>query len=266
LRQTLDASRAPHFGAARAVLFPIVAFTIALGFTLSGCNGSNSTSSSSTAEKAQVRFAEGSPSLITIINGVPQQLSGAYLSVNGATVALSFPYGAITPFVPMSAGTLALTALDVRGDALGPIKTTTPLTAGKSYTVILVGTYPKYSALVYEEPTASSTASVSLYAASPSHASADFGSFAVSTHANFRKLGSARYGSVVTAALAKSVNDFGGYVGNGTQALPNGTVALSSINTLDVTNSLPFNNATRLSLFLFDANGSSGPVFGSLDQ
>ena len=43
---------------------------------------------------------------------------------------------------------------------------------------------------------------------------------------------------------------------------------LSQVNSFDKKNVLPFHNASRLSLFLFDTSGSgsSGPVFGSLDR
>jgi hypothetical protein len=43
---------------------------------------------------------------------------------------------------------------------------------------------------------------------------------------------------------------------------------VSQIDSFDKKNVLPFHNASRLSLFLFDVSGSgsSGPVFGSLDR
>lgn len=259
------APRVPHFGAARAVLLPILA---AVALAAGGCNGSGSTPSTAPA-KAQVRFAEGAPKLEAVINGVLQELSGTYLTVNNATVASSFTYGTFTPFVPVPAGTLTLNALEPVGYALGPVKTNAPVAAGNSYTVILAGNYPKYTALVFEEPPASTNASLSLYEASPARPSADFGRYKVSTNSNFAKLGRAHYGSVVTVSLGKSVVDFGGYVGNGNHPLFNGAIALSAVDSLDATNALPFNNAGRLSLFLFDPNSGglpSGPVFGSLDQ
>ena len=258
----------PHLGAVRAAHFPFSLIAAIVALALAGCNGSSSTPSAGPA-KAQVRFAEGAPKLEALVNGVPQDLGTTYLTVNGATVALSFSYGTFTPFVPVSAGTLTLNALSPIGYQLGPVKTDAAVTAGKSYTVVLVGAYPKYTALVFPEPPASTGASLSLYEASPSHASADFGSFVVSKHSGFKKLGSARYGSVVTVSVGKSVSDFGGYVGNGTRPFGNGTISVSSVNPSDTTNSLPFNNVNRLSLFLFDPNpggAPAGPVFGSLDQ
>jgi len=217
--------------------------------------------------KAQVRFAEGAPNLEAVINGVVQELSGTYLTVNNATVATSFVYGTFTPFVPIAPGTLTLNALDSNGNALGPVKTNVAVASGKSYTVVLAGNYPKYSALVFEEPSSSTNASESLYNAAPSRQSADFGRFTVSTHSNFKKLGSAHYGGVTTLSLGSEVADFGGYVGTGSRPLLNGALAVSSVNPLDTNNALPFNSAARLSLFLFDpkSGSSSGPVFGSLD-
>ncbi len=216
-----------------------------------------------------MRFVEGAPSLETLINGVPTDIgTSAYLTVNGATVATSFLYGSRTPFVPVPAGVLSLTALDSLGFAVGPVKTTAALTAGKSYTVVLLGAYPNYHALTYEEPASTGNAVLALYEASPSFPTADFGRFSASSRSNFKKLGTARLGSVVTVSLGTSVSDLGGYVGKGTKPLFNGTVTPSSIDAFDTSNALPFNNANRLSLFVFDPKpGSSiGPVIGSLDQ
>ena len=76
------------------------------------------------AAHASVRFADGAPNLKTLINGQPEDIGSAYLQVNGATVASSFNYGTITPFVSASAGTLSLVARDELGYAVGPLKTT----------------------------------------------------------------------------------------------------------------------------------------------
>jgi hypothetical protein len=236
---------------------------------LGGCGSSNNGTSPTGAAKAQVRFAEGAPALEALVNGVPQDIgSSAYLTVNGATVATSFPYGAVTPFLALPAGTLSLTALDSVGYSVGPIKTTTTLTAGESYTVVLLGAYPAYHAVTFEEPTSTGNATLAVYDASPSLPSVDFGRFIASTGSSFKKIGTARFGSVVAESLGKNVSDFGGYVGKGTKPIVNGTVTLASVDGFDTGNILPFNNATRLSLFVFDPKpGSSlGPVFGSLDQ
>jgi hypothetical protein len=244
-------------------------FFLAAVFGLAGCGGSNSTSSTSgSATKAQVRFVEGAPTLETLINGVPGDIgSTAYLTVNGATVATSFLYGTRTPLVPVPAGTLFLTALDSVGYAVGPIKTTSAISAGKTYTVILVGAYPTYRALVFEEPASTSNARLSVYEASPAFPSADFGRFTASTNSNYKKLGSAHYGSVASVSLGNSVSDFGGYVGKGIQPIQNGALTLVSVDGFDSSNALPFNGSGRLSLFVFDPKSGSaaGPVFGNLD-
>jgi len=236
-------------------------------FAFAGCGGSSSTPSTAGATKAQVRFVNGAPVFETLINGVPQQISSPYLTVNGATVASAFGYGTRTPFLPVPAGTLSLVARDSFGNAISPVKTASALTAGKTYTVIVVGSYPKYSALTFEEPAAKNGASVALYEASPSFPHADFGRFTVSTHANFIKLGSANFGALVVVSAGTSVKDFGGYVGTGTTPLPNGALSLQSVDSLDTKNVLPFNAASRLSLFVFDPGQGSagGPVFGNLD-
>jgi hypothetical protein len=234
-----------------------------------GC-GSDSTSSTTPAANAgsvQVRFVEGAPLLEALVNGQPTDIGVAYLSVNGTTVASSFPYAFVTPFRPFRAGTLALTASDSLGYTVGPIKTSTPLQSGKSYTVILLGTYPAYDAVVYEEPPASTSAQLSLYEASPSVRTTDFGRFSASNRSHFVKLGSASYGSVATVTLGKSVSNFGGYAGQATKPFPGGALTLAEVNSFDTRNVLPFNAATRLSLFVIDPKpGSSlGPVIGSLD-
>jgi hypothetical protein len=215
-----------------------------------------------------VRFVEGAPVLEALVNGAPTDIGDAYLTVNGATVATSFPYGARTPFVPVPAGTLSLVALDSLGYAVGPIKTPASLSAGKSYTVVLVGAYPAYHALIFAEPASSSDAAMAVYEASPSFPSADFGRFTASSRSNFKKLGNARFGNLVQVTLGNSVTNFGGYVGTSTRPLPNGAVTPASVDGFDVNNALPFNNAARLSLFVFDPKpgSASGPVFGSLDQ
>jgi len=114
---------------------------------------------------------------------------------------------------------------------------------------------------------AGDNAILALYEASPSFPNADFGSFRVSTHSNFKKLGSAHYGSLVSVSLGTSVSDFGGYVGTGTTPIPNCALSLASVASLDTKNVLPFNDGGRLSLFVFDPGQGSvgGPVFGNLD-
>jgi hypothetical protein len=236
---------------------------------LCGC-GNNSTSSTpaTNAASVQVRFVEGAPLLEALVNGQPTDIGAAYLSVNGTTVASTFPYAAVTPFQSFHAGTLALTASDSLGYTVGPVKTSAPLQSGKSYTVILLGTYPAYSAMVYEEPATSSSAQLSLYEASPTVRTADFGRFDASNRSNFVKLGSASYGSVATVSLGKSVSNFGGYAGQSIKPFANGALTLESVDSFDQRNVLPFNAATRMSLFLIDPKpGTSlGPVIGSLDQ
>ena len=118
----------------------------------------------------------------------------------------------------------------------------------------MVGSYPRYSVLTFEEPASSKgKAQLSLYEASPSVPSADFGSYNASSHTGFKQLGSAKLGEVVTVSLGAGVSNFGGYAGHGNKPFTNGDVTLASVNTFDRHNVLPFHNASRLSLFLFDA-------------
>ena len=220
------------------------------------------------AQQAKVRFIDGAPLLETLIGGVLQGLgSDVYLQVDSQTVASSFTYGSMTTFLPTPAGVHSLTARNTEGYAVGPLKTTA-LAAGKRYTLVLVGSYPNYKVLTFEEPAASDEAGISLYEASPSVPDAAFGSYTVSTNSDFKQLGTAHFGDVVTVSLGKSVTDTGGYVGAASKPL--GAIAPSQVNTFDTDNALPFHKAARLSLFLFDpASGSgstTGPVFGSLDQ
>lgn len=216
---------------------------------------------------ARVRFADGAPHLETLINGYPQDIgSNAYLQVDSQTVVTTFSYGTFTSFLSMNAGAHSLVARDPLGYAVGPLKTTT-LTAGKTYTLVVVGSYPKYQVLTFEEP-ASSGAALSMYNASPSRPQVTFGTFRASTHSGFRQRGSARFGNVTTVSLGKSVTDLGGYAGS--TGSPIGTVTPSQIDVFDRHNVLPYHNIARLSLFLFDtkcASGSCpGPLFGSLDR
>lgn len=219
-----------------------------------------------------MRFADGAPSLETLIGGVPQPLcpgpsTPCYLQVNKQTVTQAFYYGSLTSFLSVTAGTLSLVARVEAGYAVGPL-TTTALSPGKNYTLVVVGTYPKYQVLTFEEPASSGSAAISLYNASPSRAQANFGTFRASTHSDFNQRGSARFGEVSTVSLGKSVSDVGGYAGNA--GSPLGTVTPSQIDAFDGHNALPYHNIARLSLFLFDTKCPSGscpgPVFGSLDR
>ena len=236
---------------------------------LTACGGSSSGSSSMPPVSngtARVRFAEGAPELEALINGVPQDIGSAYLQVDGQTVSSQFDYGTLTNFLLLAPGAHSLEALDILGYRVGPVKVAS-LTGGKQYTLILVGTYPKYSVLAFEEP-ASSKAQLSLYEASPSVPSADFGSFRASSHSGFKALGSAKLGNLVTVSLGTSVSNFGGYAGRGNKPFTGGDLTLASVDTFDKHNELPFHTASRFSLFLFDAKSgsASGPVFGSLDR
>lgn len=213
-----------------------------------------------------MRFVEGAPLLETLVNGVPTGLGLAYLAVDGRTVASSFNYGSVTPFVTLPAGAASVEALDSLGYSVGPLTTTT-MVAGKSYTVIVVGSYPSYRALAFAEPAPSDGATLAIYEASPALPSVDFGRFAASKSNGFVKLGSAHLGEIATASLGKSATNVGGYVGKGVSPVPNGTLVPHQIDEFDGRNALPYHAASRLSLFVVDPSGSGlGPVFGSLDQ
>jgi hypothetical protein len=210
-----------------------------------------------------VRFADGAPVLETLSGSQLQVLGTAYLQLDAQTIASSFEYGTFTPFLPVAAGAHTLTARDSLGYAVGPLPTG-PLTAGKRYTLAVVGSYPNYRVLSFAEPAAAG-AQLSLYEASPTVATSSFGSFRASSHSDFKVLGSAQLGSVVTVALGKRVSNFGGYAGPSSN--PYGALKPAQINAFDTHNVLPFHAAGRLSLFLFDPKSGSpfGPVFGSLD-
>lgn len=234
---------------------------------MAGCGSSSSSSTLPPAltGSVRVRFAEGAPELEALINGVPQDIGAAYLQVDGQTVDSQFNYATITPFLTLSAGAHSLRALNILGYQVGPIKTSA-LVSGKRYTLVLVGTYPNYHVVSFEEPANESTAQLSLYEASPAEPKSDFGSFTASSSSNFKRLGSATLGNVVTVSLGKSVSNFGGYAGlRGTHF---GTATPAQVNAYDKHDVLPFHNATRLSLFLFDVkkDSSLGPVIGSLDR
>jgi hypothetical protein len=239
---------------------------------LGGCGGSSSSSSTmpAQAQSARVRFVDGAPELEALVGGTPQSICSAsapcYLQVNGETVSELFSYGSMTPFVSVAPGTLSLVARDEAGYAVGPLKTTA-LTPGARYTLIVVGTYPNYSVLTFEEPASTGKAQLSLYEASPTVSQSAFGSFRASSHSDFKQLGSAKLGTVATVTLGEHVSNFGGYAG--ATSKPFGAFTPAQIDSFDKHNVLPFHVVGRLSLFLFDPKSQSstnGPVFASLDK
>jgi hypothetical protein len=251
-----------------------LAAIVALAACSTACGGSNSSTSSvpSTPGFAHVRFIEAAPVLEALVNGVPTGLgTSEYLSVDGATVSSQFPYGYLTAYSEVRAGTQSLEVLDELGYKVGPLKTDA-LTSGKQYTIAIVGTYPTYKTIVFEDPAATTTAQLTLYQAAPSNPSVDFGRFTASTNSNFVKLGSAAYATVATVSLGAHVTNFGGYAGHGTKPFRDrtnvtGALTLESVNSFDVHNVLPFNSASRLSLFVLDPPTSSNAptVIGNLD-
>jgi hypothetical protein len=243
----------------------ILAGEVALALTACGGSGGSSPAMPAQASSVRVRFMEGAPELDAIIGSQPQSIGNAYLRVDGQTVASSFNYGTLTSYATMPSVLHSLTARDLLGYAVGPIKIPA-LTAGTTYTLIVVGSYPKYSVLAFPDPTTGSGAQLSLYEASPTVPQAAFGTFTASTKSNFKQRGSAKFGNVATVTIGKSVSNIGGYVGRPSNAL--GQLTLAQIDPHDKHNVLPFHVATRLSLFLLDpGTGSpSGPVFGNLDR
>lgn len=217
---------------------------------------------------ARVRFVEGSPLLETNVGGAPVGLGTSFLQVNYTTVASYFPYGWITSYLSYPAGTLSLRVVDSLGYSIGPFKTAS-LTAGGSYSVALVGTYPKYKLLTFADGAPSTGgASLAVYEASPAVSRVDFGTFKVKGNTDYRKLGSARLGALALQSLGNRVSDTGAYVGTGTKPMNGGQVSLQSVDSFNRRNALPFHNASRLSLFVLDPLSGSllGPVFGVFDQ
>jgi len=237
---------------------------------LSGCGSSSSSTTPSAASSVSVRFAEGAPELETLIGGVPSSIGSAYLQVDGKTVASVFNYGTFTSFLALAAGAHSLVARDLEGYAVGPIPIPA-LTGGDRYTLILVGSYPNYSVLAFPEPASAGGAQLSLYEASPTVPTSDFGTFKASSRSDFKQLGTAKLGQVVTVSLGSTVSDVGGYVGTAPCTKPPARANCLKpvqVNAFDTHNVLPFHAAHRFSLFLFDLNSgvTFGPLFGSLDQ
>ena len=219
----------------------------------------------------QARFVEGAPLLQARVAGAPVGLGTSFLQVNGVTVASYFPYGWITQYSGYPAGTQTVSVFDSLGYSVGPFKTAA-LAAGKSYSVVLAGAYPKYSLLTFEDTPSSGKkaagASLAVYEASPAAPSVDFGTFKVSTDSRYRKAGSAHLGSSVVRSLGSHVSNTGAYVGTGTTPMAGGKVTLQSVDSFDRHNVLPFHNVSRLSLFVLDplSGAQLGPVFGIFDQ
>jgi hypothetical protein len=239
-----------------------------------GCGGSSSSSTSmppGSTGTARVRYADGAPELEAPISGEPSEICAGssvscYLQVDGQTVSTQFYYRLMTQFLYVSPGTQSLTVLDTAGYRVGPLKSAA-LAAGKAYTLIVVGTYPNYRVLTFEEPPSSKgNVQLSLYEASPNTPKAGFGSFTASSHNDFKQLGTATLGDVVTVSLGAQVSNFGGFVGQGRKKY--GKATPRGVNSFDKKNELPFHNATRLSLFFYDQarSGQGGRVLGSLDR
>ena len=250
-------------------LFRYFAALAAAVACLTACGGLNNSTPSVSSAPATVRlrFIEAAPLLEAPVNGVPTGLGlTQYLSVNGTTISSPFPYTYISSYSDFRAGSQSVEVLDELGYKVGPIKTDS-LSSGKQYTIAIVGSYPNYTTIAFEDPSATTSAQLTLYEAAPSFANVDFGRFEASTHSNFQKLGSAAYRSVVSASLANSVSNFGGYAGRGAKPFRNGALTLAAVNSFDARNVLPFNAATRLSLFVMDPAAAGDPptVLGSLD-
>ncbi|HEU5479276.1 MAG TPA: DUF4397 domain-containing protein [Candidatus Tumulicola sp.] len=241
------------------------AVAAAAALLAAGCGGSGSSAAiPGDSNRISVRFVEGAPVLETLVNGVPTSIGEAYLAVDAETIASSFPYGDVTPFVTRPAGVQSIEARDSLGYSVGPLKTDA-LPAGKSYTVVVAGTYPNYRALAFLETAGDGGASLAVYEASPAYPVADFGTFRASRGNGFKKLGSVRLGNVAAVSLGRTVANLGAYAGKGT--VPIGTLTVRAVNQFDQRNALPFHSASRFSIFLLDpAAGSGGPLFGSLDQ
>jgi hypothetical protein len=252
--------------------FRLASVAVGILLVMTGCGGSGSNSTSmppASNGMARVRLADGAPELDAVIAGTPQPICGGasapcYLQVDGQTVTTQFYYGSMTQFLFVGPGTHSLTALDDLGYRVGPLKAAA-LTAGKEYTLILVGSYPKYRVLIFEEPASQKGAQLSVYEASPTTPKAGFGSFTASSHSNFKQLGSATLGNIATVSLGAHISNFGGYVAQGSTRY--GAITLKQVDTFDTRDELPFHNASRFSLFFYDQAGSSqGRVFGSLDR
>jgi len=231
-----------------------------------GCGSSGSSSSTIPAQAAptHVRLADGAPFLETLENGLPIDITPAYVQIGSNTISNDVSYGTITPFTTAASGVLSITARNSSGFVVGPLKTPS-LTAGGHYTLVVVGTYPNYKVLAFQEPAPSTSAQLSLYEASPSVPKESFGTFKASTGSVFKQVGSAAFGSVTTVTLGKSVTDVGGYVGSASS--PTGKYEPVQLDSFDTNNALPFNAAARLSLFLFDVKAPSiTPVYASLDR
>ncbi|MBV8149189.1 MAG: DUF4397 domain-containing protein, partial [Candidatus Eremiobacteraeota bacterium] len=224
------------------------------------------TATDSTSSLSAVRFVEGSPLLEADVSGTPIGLGASYLTVDGTTIASSFGYGTITQYIPYAPGAHSIEVFDSVGYFVGPFKTPA-LASGKSYSIALVGRFPKYSLLTFEESSGGNGAALRVYEASPKRPSVDFGSFKASTASNYRKLAGVPLGRLAEVSLGSKVSDFGAYVGRGTKPITGGSITLQSVDSFDARNTLPFHNATRLSLFVLDASPGAqiGPVFGILD-
>jgi hypothetical protein len=245
---------------------------------LAGCNGSSSSSAiPSQTQLTKARYLDGAPELETLIGGLPQDLGVAYLQDDSQTVVSIFTYGSFSSFQPITPGVHTLYARNTEGYFVGPLKTPS-LSAGKRYTLIVVGTYPKYQVLAFEEPPISDAAAISLYEASPSVPQAVFGRFDASSNGGYQQLGQGSFGTVTTVSLGAKATNVGGYVGPPSKLI--GSCTPFQVNPADVNNVLPFQKASRLSLFLYDpiagtsrfclpqntSGREGGPVFGSLDQ
>ncbi|HTX60334.1 MAG TPA: hypothetical protein VMH02_11770 [Verrucomicrobiae bacterium] len=249
-------------------LFAVLALLLAFA---SGCNASSNGLApvQTGATTAQARFVNGAPVLETGSGGTVVSLGAAYLQFDAATIASQFPYGSVTQYVSvLGTHPNSIELYDATGYSVGPIAVP-PLSGGKSYSLVLVGSYPNYRILAFEDPLPTGGASIVVRNAASQYRDADFGTFDAASASGYVKRGSVAYGSEKSVSLGTSVTNLGAYAGTGTTPFPNqSSLTLASVDSFDGSSSLPFNASGRLSLFIIDqsSDGSAGPLLGVLDR
>ncbi|HEV3154349.1 MAG TPA: DUF4397 domain-containing protein [Candidatus Baltobacteraceae bacterium] len=246
--------------------------------------GKNATPSGSgaAAGTAYIRLVNGSADIETVNPQLPPTAPkcnfgssaggfGQLISaqVNGITAAASFPYEAVSSYVPVSQGTVNVSILYPGGTVTTgcpPLTFTTPaLKAGSYTTVVVAGEYQSKTLqfVVFSDPDPASSPSAQISNASPQFGATQTGTFVPGTSA-FQNTGNVAFGASASMPTASSAPGLAYFLGSA--SFPGAMLLPSQISSLDVNNVLPFGNFAHLSMYAIDPTpgGAAPNLIGAL--
>ncbi len=253
----------------------------AISLELASCAGSSTQPASSAlgSSQALVRFVNASPDAAyqdPLDPSLGAPLNASYVMVDGAQIVtiqagpayVSSPgfngvpvVGSVSAYVTIPAGAKSVSFAPLSpspgtSGSVGPF-TIPQLTSGHRYTLVLAGSYCLKTLTLYtfdDGAVSPAGGTLAVYHAAPdASASFDFGYFNASdtSGASNQMAGTAMRAQRAAVAAPNFTNGFGVYVGTGTQATI-GTILPSAIDAFDVSNVLPYNALTTLSVFIAD--------------